>query len=180
MKVRRSICVAVVGVAVFLGTLGAALAAPISAGAATSRVAAAPTTPDILAANLPASGVGSSIATNSYAVAAPADVITCTVNVQNPHNSSHVHGTVNTISTIACTGAMSELAQYVGLYYNNVLVGEKYYSNGGVASLTGNFATPCKSGTYIGASSWLEVPPPGYEPPYSKGVSYSNVVKIVC
>lgn len=179
MRVRRPIGVGIAAAAVFLGTLGAALAAPASAGAAATTRAAAPAAPGALPATGPASGVGTPTATNIFGPA-PADIITCTVNVQNPHNSSHVHGTVNTISTILCTGAMSELAQYVGLYYNNVLVGEKYNSNSGSASLTGNFATPCKSGTYIGASSWLEVAPAGYYPPYSEGVAYSNVVKIVC
>jgi hypothetical protein len=180
MRLRTPIGVGVTTTAVFLGTLGLALAAPASAGVATTRVAtAAPTAPDALPGTLPAPGVGTPAAFTASG-AGPANVITCTVNVQNPHNSSHVHGTVSTISTISCTGAMSELAQYVGLYYNNVLVGQLPFSNNGVASLRGIFATPCKNGTYVGASSWLEVPPAGYYPPYSKGLAYSNVVKIVC
>jgi hypothetical protein len=178
MTLTRLFCTGGAVVAVLAATLGAALAAPASAGPVTARVAAAaaPTRPHALPAVLPSAGLGPATQT----AIAPADVITCTVNVQNPHNSSHVGGTVNVISTILCTGAMSGLAQYVGLYYNNVLVGEAYNSNSGVASLTGNFATACKSGTYVGASSYLEVAPAGYVPAYTEGEANSNVVSITC
>ena len=186
MRVRRPIWVGIAGLAILLGTSGAAVAAPVSAGAAathaataTTRAAAAPTIPAPLPATVPTSGFSSSGVSDTFGPT-PGNVITCTVNVQNPHNSSHVKGTVNTIATIACTGAMSELAQYVGLYFNNVLVGESYNSNSGVASLTGNFATPCKSGTWMGASSYLQVPPPGYYPPYTEGEAVSTIVKITC
>ena len=185
MRVRRPIWVGIAGVAILLGTSGAALAAPASAGAAATRATAttpaavAPTIPDPLPTAAPTTGVSASGVSDTFGPE-PADIITCTVTVQNPHNSSHVKGTVNTIATIACTGAMSELAQYVGLYFNNVLVGESYNSNSGVASLTGNFATPCKSGTWMGASSYLQVPPAGYYPPYTKGEAVSNIVKITC
>ncbi len=183
MTIRRPVLIGTAAAAIFLATASTALATPAPAGpVATRAVTSTPTAPGSLPTALPLAGVGTPTATNAFGPSdlSPNSVITCTVNVQNPHNSSHVHGTVNTISTIACTGAMSELAQYVGLYYNNVLVGEKSYSNSGVASLTGNFATPCKSGTYVGASSWLEVAPPGYYPPSDSGVAYSNVVTITC
>ena len=186
MRRHRLITAGIAGTAIVLATATTALAGPASAGAPSIRaaaVAAAPA-PDLLPAAAPPAAGGTPTATNDFApgsgVAAPASVITCTVNVQNPHKSTHVPSTINEIATIACTGSMSELAQYVGLYHNNVLVGEKYNSNTGSPVLTGNFATACSSGTWMGASSWLEVPPPGYYPPYSKGVSYSTIVTITC
>lgn len=185
MTLSRRVWTGIAGMAVLATAFGTALAVPASAGATTRvTVADTPAGPDALSATVLSSDAGTPVATITFApdgsAPAPAGIITCTVNVQNPHNSSHVHGTVNTISTIACTGAMSELAENVGLYFNNVLLGQLPYSNSGKPLLAGNFATPCKNGTYIGASAWLEVPPAGYYPPYSKGVAYSKIVPIIC
>jgi hypothetical protein len=181
MRKRRTVYVGIALIAALPAALATVLAVPASAGAVparavSARAASVPAVPPTLPATLPPS-VTSGTATTSFT---PDDVITCTVNVQNPHNSSHVHGTINTIATILCTGAMEELAQSVGLYYADKLVGQSYNSNTGSPSLTGNFATACKTGFYTGASAWLEVPPPGYEPPYSEGVDYSNTVYIDC
>jgi hypothetical protein len=42
--------------------------------------------------------------------AAPNATITCTPNVANPHNSSHVNGTVNVVVTLSCTGPVAEIS----------------------------------------------------------------------
>jgi hypothetical protein len=49
-------------------------------------------------------------------------VITCSANVQNPHNSSHVNGTVNVVVTLLCTATVPQINIRAALYRNGVLV----------------------------------------------------------
>jgi hypothetical protein len=92
-------------------------------------------------------------------------VIVCTINVQFPHKSSHVPGTVNEVATVTCTSPVSELALNVGMYFNGVLKVSLPFDNAGSAFIQGNVATPCVSGTYVGTADAAVLFPPGYEPP---------------
>lgn len=109
-----------------------------------------------------------------------ASTITCTAQVQNPHNSTHVGGTVNVVATIKCTGAVSSLALRVGLYLNGSLISSSTVSNAGKATIQGNAAKACKSGTYTGMASWATVFPPTYVPPTASGLLTGASVKITC
>lgn len=92
-------------------------------------------------------------------------VITCTIQAQYPHDSSHVAGTANVVGTISCTAPVSSLSITVELYYEGVLVSSSSKSNAGQAFISHNAATTCVPGYYQGRATGYVVFPPGYVPP---------------
>lgn len=137
--------------------VAAATACLLSAGLAPSTAPAEPATPvgsivDTLRSTLPGTDSTQS-------------VITCTIQAQYPHDSSHVPGTVNEVGTITCTSPVSSLSITVELYYSGVLVASSSKSNGGQAFIAHNAATSCVPGYYQGRATGYVVFPPGYVPP---------------
>jgi hypothetical protein len=106
--------------------------------------------------------------------------IVCNINVQNPHNSTHVPGTVNVVSTVSCTGAVTRIYEEVGLYLNGNIVSRAPFSVVGSAYLSGNSATPCNPGTYQGAAAVKVTWPPGFNPPETVRTFFGNSVPIAC
>lgn len=106
--------------------------------------------------------------------------ITCTLAIQNPHNSSHVPGTVNVVATWTCTAPVSSLSISVQLFLNGVQVASGANSNAGQAFLQGNAATTCVPGEYFGTASGTVVFPPGFVPPSGSGSVGSPTVLITC
>ncbi len=109
------------------------------------------------------------------------DTITCTPNVQNPHNSSHVNGTINVVVTLTCTAPVSQINIRAALYKNGTLVkdsGQKTFN--GTASAQNNAAVPCSNGTYQGWMSYGVAFPAGYTPPTGASSGYGNAVSITC
>jgi hypothetical protein len=161
-------------VTVFAAIIGILVAGP--AGAATGQAVALGTAPESTATSVVV--VSSSPAQTS--TVAPAATITCTLQVNYPHKSSHVRGSVNVTATITCTAPVSSLAMQVGLYRNGALVARNTVSNAGSAYLWGNAATPCVSATYVGAASGAIRFPPGFSPPTGSVYGQSPAIGITC
>jgi hypothetical protein len=110
-----------------------------------------------------------------------ANVIVCRPNVQNPHNSSHVRGTVNVVVTLKCTAAVRQINIRAALYFNGRLVkqsGQRTFNNTGSAQ--NNAAVPCRNGTYQGWMSYGVLFPPRYVPPTGAGSGFGRAVRITC
>jgi hypothetical protein len=101
--------------------------------------------------------------------------------VQNPHNSSHVNGTVNVVVTLTCTSAVPQINIRAALYFNGNLVkdsGQRTVNNS--SSAQNNAAVPCRNGTYQGWMSYGVLFPPGFVPPTGASSGFGNVVPITC
>jgi hypothetical protein len=112
--------------------------------------------------------------------AAAQTTITCTLAIQNPHNSSHVPGTVNVVATWACTAPVSELSIDVQLFLDGVQVGQGSNANAGSAALQANAAATCVPGQYFGTAQGSVVFPPGFVPPSGSASVQSPTVLISC
>ncbi len=123
---------------------------------------------------------------NRIARLRPADAgsINCTLNVQYPHPSSHVGGTVNDIATVTCNAPISALQTTLALYWwsGTTWVLENFASNGnyGQAGLTTQTAAACVSGIWVGEAAAYGVAPPGYYPPTASDTEASPEVSISC
>lgn len=111
--------------------------------------------------------------------AAPA-VINCTAHSDNPHNSTHVPGTVNVIGKVECTSAVATIDLVVGLLRGNTVVAAEPRVEQNVPSTSRRAAAPCVSGTYFGVADAFVVPPPGYQPRFAFLVHSSPGVPITC
>jgi hypothetical protein len=171
--------------------LGGALVSGTAAGAATTGpvelpVAARPAPPPDSVT--PAPGAGNlhwqPASRRGRLGADLADSINCTLNVQYPHASSHVGGTVNDIATVTCNAPISALQTTLALYYwsGSTWVLANFSSNGnfGQASLTTQVAAACVSGIWVGEATAYGVAPPGYYPPTASDTEVSPEVSISC
>ncbi len=107
--------------------------------------------------------------------------ITCTPQVQYPHKSTHVPGTVNVVVTLTCTAPVSGINIRAALYRNGALVsdsGQKSFS--GTSFASHNAAEPCHNATYQGWMSYGVAFPPGYVPPTGASSGFGPVVNITC
>ncbi|WP_035791901.1 hypothetical protein [Kitasatospora mediocidica] len=163
----------------------AVLALPLSSGLAGAEAPSGQAGPSVLAS--PPDKAGDVLATGSITAVRPADgfapqdTIVCTPQVQNPHNSSHVNGTVNVVVTLKCTKAVPDIAIRAALYRNNLLVkdsGQKNVANS--SSAQNNAAVPCSNANYQGWMSYGVAFPPGYTPPTGSGSGFGNQVSITC
>ncbi len=117
----------------------------------------------------------------SDATAAGSTSIDCVLNVQNPHNSSHVGGTVNVVARVTCTSPVESITVRAALYRNGALVKDSGPSTRtGVASYQNNAAVSCVSGRYQGWGSNVIQYPPGYTPSSTSGTAVGNAVDITC
>lgn len=135
---------------------------------------------------LAAVGVGALLTVGSVVTAAPANAIVvgvCTMNAQNPHGSTHVAGTINTVGTASCSIVMSEI------YVKAVLYRADGASWAGAASdyfntnyEQSNAATSCSAGpaTFRMSLSYVLRAPAGYDPAYSANTIYSPWVSVAC
>jgi hypothetical protein len=129
----------------------------------------------------PVSSSASAARPNHSAPALASSVITCTPNVQNPHNSTHVGGTVNVVVTLSCTGVVPYISIRAALYRNGALVkdsGAKAVYGSSFAQ--NNAAVACSSATYQGWMSYYVEFPAGYSPPSGASSGFGNSVPITC
>jgi hypothetical protein len=112
--------------------------------------------------------------------AAPADVITCTVNAQYPHNSSHVNGTINGVITINCTNLVQRMVGVMSLYNNGVFVAGGGLDESWRAVDSMNAAVSCADGTYHTEGGVSIYFPPGYSPPTWHGWVQSASIYLTC
>jgi hypothetical protein len=169
-QVRRTAIMAAALTAAAAGGLlaaGSAAAAQVAAASAPSLAASTAAT-DISSQTftLPAGVTVAHIGTGAVhaTIVKPDTTITCTLAVQNPHNSTHVPGTVNVVSTIKCTSAVSYLDMNVGLYLEGVHVASGSNDASDTASLQANAATNCVSGSWSGGATGAVTYPAGYTP----------------
>jgi hypothetical protein len=168
-------------------TLPAALAVAVvgvTVGAANASAQTRTPTPSVphtrtgVAAHPPAI---TAVRTTAPGRLAAQDTITCTPNVQNPHNSTHVPGTVNVVATFSCTAPVTELNVDAALYRNGVLVAESGYNSvTGSSYAQNNAAEPCNNATYQGWGGFYVIFPPGYEPPAGSTSGFGNPAAITC
>lgn len=110
-----------------------------------------------------------------------AAVITCTPNVQSPHNSTHVPGTVNVVVTLSCTGAVPRIGIRAALYRSGNLVKDSGTKNVyGARSAQNNAAETCHRATYQGWMSYVVQFPAGYVPPTGASSGFGPTRAITC
>ncbi len=114
--------------------------------------------------------------------AAAADVITCTLRVDNPHASTHVSGTINVSATMTCSRQIAEIYIRTTLYKGTGSPSWQGASNDrfNVAALSANAAAPCSAGpgSFYGYATSTVTPPAGYtvsgpNPVVKRGLSIS-------
>ena len=125
-----------------------------------------------------ASGPAASTVTPALKGVGPT-VIICTAKANNPHNSTHVRGTVNFVGSINCTAPVASLHMTLTLSFDGFPVASKPKSNAGRASISNNVAAGCSSGGWQGSTVGTVTFPPGYTP-HSGTVSASNEQSITC
>lgn len=182
-RLRARFAARVTALLVALAAMLATLFAASSAQAQTAPSATAvPGLSRTLAAPAHNAAVRSGAGSGQFTLVRPDITITCTLNVQNPHNSSHVAGTVNVVATITCDAPVSALAINVGLYFNGALVASSGpVTNAGSAFIQGNAAVPCANGTYTGGATGAVIFPAGFSPPSGTWPEvFGNTVSITC
>lgn len=107
-------------------------------------------------------------------------VITCTLQINNPHKSTHVPGTINVTATWGCSSIVAELDIEIYLYLGGILVGDGSSSGEATANLQANAYSGCTSGTYQGIADGRVVFPAGYTPPTQFTTVHSGSVFISC
>jgi hypothetical protein len=106
----------------------------------------------------------STLASNSTSSLSPsvaANTITCNINRQNPHKSTHVPGTINFVITISCDGTVSDFQGQAVLYFNgNEVANTGGVNQGGGTSKQINVASNCRVGRWqAGAATGLRSRP---------------------
>jgi hypothetical protein len=111
---------------------------------------------------------------------APIAIAGCHFQVDKPHKSTHVPGTVNVVGWIQCNRPVERIEMTLGLALNGVELKSATFANTGSAYLQGNVAVPCVSGTYNGAAVARVTFPPGSFPRIGNGHAGSGNVSIIC
>lgn len=108
-------------------------------------------------------------------------VIRCEGQVQRPHNSTHVPGTVNVVVTVSCTARVPQITTRAALYKNGQLVNQSALrTQSNTAGGQNNAAVRCSPGNYRGWMYFKVVFPPGYQPPTSSTNGFGQEVPISC
>ncbi|MCD9141135.1 hypothetical protein [Streptomyces albireticuli] len=172
MRVRRMTVAAAAAVLALLGGTSPATAG----GTATD-----PSAPATVPRNAPDDPGGSVEAGKSGSDADAQAVIRCTGQVQRPHNSTHVPGTVNVVVTVSCTAPVQEITTRAALYKNGQLVNQSALrTQHNTASAQNNAAVRCSPGNYRGWMYFKVVFPPGYNPPTASANGFGQEVPISC
>jgi hypothetical protein len=105
------------------------------------------------------------------ATPAAAAAITCRIQVQNPHNSTHVPGTINVVATVNCTGQVSHIASFVTLYKNGAYAGSGANDVYNTSSDSVNAAAGCVIGQDYYATASAEIWYPSGPPQWTNIVN---------
>ncbi|MGK5544972.1 hypothetical protein ACSNOH_09595 [Streptomyces sp. URMC 127] len=172
MRTRRTAAAA--AAVAFLALAGGTT--PAAARGAAPDPSAPPAVP---AGQAPAEGSAESGKSGSDAHASA--VIRCTGQVQRPHNSTHVPGTINVVVTVSCTAPVPEITTRAALYKNGHLVNQSTLrTQRNTASGQNNAAVRCSPGNYRGWMYFKVVFPPGYRPPTGSGNGLGQEVALGC
>ncbi|MEU1820190.1 hypothetical protein ABZ543_34165 [Streptomyces roseifaciens] len=108
-------------------------------------------------------------------------VIRCEGQVQRPHNSTHVPGTINVVVTVSCTAPVPEITTRAALYKNGQLVNQSTLrTQRNTRSAQNNAAVRCSPGKYRGWMYFKVVFPPGYRPPTASANALGQEVTLNC
>ncbi|MFC0842788.1 hypothetical protein ACFH04_03410 [Streptomyces noboritoensis] len=108
-------------------------------------------------------------------------VIRCEGQVQRPHNSTHVPGTVNVVVTVSCSAPVPEITTRAALYKNGQLVNQSALRiQHNTRTAQNNAAVQCSPGNYRGWMYFKVVFPPGYQPPTSSTNGLGQEVALSC
>jgi hypothetical protein len=110
------------------------------------------------------------------------DINTCTANIQYPHHSGHVPGTVNVVMTVSCTSGVVYIQADVQLYYVNIA---KVADSGLQTTWFNNFAyvnaaNTCVNGTYQGWGYMNIYFGPNYEPSSGSSSGWGPINFVTC
>lgn len=117
--------------------------------------------------------------------AAPLAEAICNLQVQYPHASSHVNGTINVVSTIDCPFPAKEIYMRTTLVRTSDSVqwpGTPQDVAGPISHVQSNAAAPCSAGpaTFKGYGYATVYPPAGYTPSIvSKGI-WGGSLGVIC
>jgi hypothetical protein len=112
--------------------------------------------------------------------AAATATINCTIHVQNPHNSTHVPGTINVVATVNCTAAVAHIALFVTLYKNGAYAGSGANDVYFTASDSENAAAGCTIGQYYYATASAEIWYPSGPPQWTNVVNSPTFYWATC
>ena len=95
----------------------------------------------------------------------------CGIQVQDPHNSTHVPGSINVVATVNCSVAVSHIALFVTLYKDNAYAGSGANDVYFTGSDSANAATGCQLWHYYAASAQAEIWFPSGSPQWTNVVN---------
>lgn len=108
--------------------------------------------------------------------------ITCTLQAQYPHTSTHVPGTINAVATNGCSGFVTTIKLQSALYYgstgNLAAFGPLVTVTGGAAAQS-NVSISCITGSFFQKAFTTVTWPPGYSPSPQSWTATSATVDIL-
>ncbi|MFC5144966.1 hypothetical protein [Streptomyces aureoversilis] len=108
-------------------------------------------------------------------------MIRCQGQVQRPHNSTHVPGTINVVVTVSCSAPVPQITTRAALYKNGHLVHQSTLrTQTNTRSAQNNAAVRCSPGNYRGWMYFKVVFPPGYRPPTASANALGQEVALNC
>jgi hypothetical protein len=106
--------------------------------------------------------------------------IKCTVNVDNPHKSTHDPSTAGAQGQTTCDGgAVTSLRMSIGLYWSGYLLGTHTEQTNGSTSVAFGYYLACTSGGWQATATTLVTFPPGYTP-QTADITDSKVASVTC
>lgn len=118
---------------------------------------------------------------NGAAHIADGEPVVCEKKVNNPHESTHVPGTVNIVVSLVCSAVVYNVRLRISLYFNGKEVATTSYRTfGDTAGASTNLAVPCRTGVYQGwgYADWEN--PVGDDPHKAKLEGWGFKVKVTC
>ena len=182
---------ALVSVAIVVASPIVGLISPTGAQVAAASPTPAPSLP-ALPTSLPPAAVGTNTSatvtftrtepasSQSGATPAQSDTFSCSTSVDNPHESTHVPGTINTVVTVTCGVPMTAESVTAHLYLDGSLVASGSKTTSLKTKTQANAAIACTSGTFVGAGAVAVVPPAGYSPSSWAWAGYSAAIPDPC
>lgn len=111
------------------------------------------------------------------------NVITCTVSLDNPHQSGHVNGTISAQGLVTCTGTVAEIYIKTSLQkVSNNTVASQTFDSFNVSRGSSVGAKPCSDGpaTFRSQADVLVQFPAGYTPTPQTANKYSPNIAVAC
>jgi hypothetical protein len=118
-------------------------------------------------------------AASSGKASSAAGIITCTVNVDNPHHSGHNPGTAGAQAQTTCSAPVTSLRMSIGLWWSGYSQGSKTEQTDGSSSNEFGYYVACTAGGWQATATTLVTFPPGYTP-RTADITDSKVASVKC